>query len=315
MPSPNISIIIPVKPGGRVRALEALEGIDYPRDRMEIIVAEGSCPSRQRNRAAAEATGEIIYFLDDDSMAGPDFLIRAVAHFADPRVAAVGGPSLTPQTDTPFQQACGAALASLFGGGGVRNRYRKSGSVRITADNELILCNLSLRRDVFLDFGGLDERLYPNEENELMARLKSAGWQLVHDPNLAVCRSQRPTFGAFVRQLHTYGRGRAEQTLISGRVSPASLIPPLFIMYLCLLPFVQNPVYTLPLLCYAGAVLLTAVWESFRMRRWALFPRLVLLLPTLHLAYGAGMIRGMVSPRYRHNQLRSDEVVLRRILS
>jgi glycosyltransferase involved in cell wall biosynthesis len=296
----RVSIIIPVKPGGVVRALDALAGLDYPRHLLELILAEGKRPSCQRNRAAAEASGELLYFLDDDSMASPDMLRRAVPHFVDPQVAAVGGPSLTPASDTLRQKAFGAALSSLIGGGGVRNRYRKSGTARATGDNELILCNLCFRRDRYLECGGLDERLYPNEENELMDRLKRSGRILVHDPDLAVERSQRPTWRAFARQLFTYGRGRGEQTIISRRVGPASLVPSLFLVYLLLLTLADNPVYTLPLLCYAGAVLATAGRESSRLGVWQLFFLVSVAIPMLHLAYGAGMICGLLAPRFRH---------------
>ncbi len=307
------TIIIPVKPGGSVRALEPLTRLDYPRDRYEIIVAEGTRPSSQRNRAAEAASGKFLYFLDDDSLVGPDLLQRAAAHFADAHVAAVGGPSLTPLTDTRMQQAFGAALASFIGGGMVRNRYRKNGSARITGDHELILCNLSFRRALFLASGGLDERLYPNEENELMDRLRQEGGLLIHDPGLAVERSQRSSYAAFARQLFTYGRGRAEQTLISRRLSPMSLIPAIFLIYLLLVPLLHKPVYTLPLLCYAGAVTLTAVWEAVSRRSPSLLFLLPLLLPTLHLAYGAGMILGIITPRFRNNGTTASKVTLRRV--
>ena len=149
----------------------------------------------------------------------------------------MGGPSLTPATDSFLQRSIGAALASVLGGGGMRNRYRAQGKARLTSDSELILCNLSFRRERFLACGGLDERLYPNEENELLERMSQAGAGLIHDPQLAVYRSQRPTWRLLCRQFLNYGRGRAEQTLISRRIQPASLIPALFLVYAALVPF------------------------------------------------------------------------------
>lgn len=299
MALPTVSIIIPVKPGGEVRALDGLAALDYPDDLVEVIVAEGRRPSQQRNSAAEAAVGEILYFLDDDSMVEPDLLRRAVPHYADPRVAAVGGPSLTPETDTILQKAFGEAFASPFGGGSVRNRYRQTGTARETRDNELILCNLSFRREVFLSSVGLDNRLYPNEENELMDRLSHMGWRLIHDPSLAVRRSQRPCYSAFVRQLFTYGWGRWDQTRISGRINLACLAPPFLLIYLLLLPLLvlHNPVYTLPLLCYAVLVFTGAALGVRHSGRAVMLPLLLLILPTLHLAYGAGMIRGLLLPR------------------
>jgi GT2 family glycosyltransferase len=280
---------------------------------IEVLVCEGCRPSRQRNRAAAEATGEFLYFLDDDSLVQPDILSRAIHHYSNPHVAAVGGPSLTPESDTLLQQAFGASLGSLIGGGNVRNRYRRTGSARSTGENELILCNLSFRREVFVGCGGLDERLYPNEENELMDRILHNGWGLIHDPELAIMRSQRRTYGDFVRQLFTYGRGRGEQTIVSRRINFASLVPSLFLGYLLLLLFADNLVYTLPLLCYASAVAVTALWETLHRKVPAVSALLLISIPTLHLAYGAGMIIGLTSPRFKKRTNILSEVLLRRV--
>ena len=101
MTQATFSIIIPVKPGGAVRALEALRRVDYPAEDFEVLVAEGRCPSLQRNLAAGEAKGEYLYFLDDDSLVAPDFLRRAAACYEKRYIVAVGGPSLTPEDDSP----------------------------------------------------------------------------------------------------------------------------------------------------------------------------------------------------------------------
>lgn len=304
----KVSVIIPVKPGRAVRALDALKDVDYPITDFEVIVAAGRRPSLQRNTAAAIAQGEILCFLDDDSMVASDALQRGERHFCDPRVAAVGGPSLTPVGDSPLQKSFGLALSSAFGGGAVRNRYRQTGELRETDDRELILCNMLFRREVFLNQGGLDERLYPNEENELLARLSKDGWRLLHDPALAVFRSQRPTFAAFVRQIFTYGRGRAEQIHLGGGCGIAHLVPSLFLIYLSLLPFVGSTVFLAPLLGYLAVVLISAVAEGRKSGYTGTAPLLVLVYPALHLAYGAGMIWGLLFPRHKKRQDVDDTV-------
>ena len=58
----SFSIIIPVKPGGYVAAYDHLKTIMPDDIRYEILLAEGSAPSRQRNLAAREAAGDILYF-------------------------------------------------------------------------------------------------------------------------------------------------------------------------------------------------------------------------------------------------------------
>lgn len=302
-----------MKPGGEVRALSGLNQATYPEELYEVLVAYGRQPSVQRNVAARDAKGEFLYFLDDDSLVDPGFLERAASHYREPKVAAVGGPSLTPATDSPLQKAIGTAFTSPVGGGGVRNRYRKSGCARYSNDSELILCNLSFRRDVFLAHEGLDERLYPNEENELMDRLQQEGHLLVHDPELAIARSQRKSYRAYVRQMYGYGRGRGEQTLISGQLKPVSLVPSLFLIYLLSLPFLGAGVFLLPLLCYLALVAAASVAGSISARDLALLPRLLLVFPTLHLVYGAGVLRGLTRPRYRGGKQTHWEVEVRRV--
>ena len=290
----TVSIIIPVKPGGEVRALDSLRCLECPQVDFELLIAEGSCPSRQRNQAARQAEGDILYFLDDDSLVSPGFLQQALIHFADPSVAVVGGPSLTPATDSLRQRAFGAAFASPFGGGGVRSRYMRVGKARRTDDSGLILCNLAFRRRIFLDKGGFDERLYPNEENELMERIGDSGLAMVHDPDLAVMRSQRPTFRAFVRQMLNYGRGRGQQTRISGKVRWSAFAPALFLVYLAILPCFAGPVFSLPLLAYILLTIIFAIQGGIASRNPLLGGMLLLVLPMLHLCYGAGIFRGLL---------------------
>jgi glycosyltransferase involved in cell wall biosynthesis len=309
MSYPRFSIIIPVKPGGEVKALESVQKVDFPVEHVEILVVEGRAPSRQRNVGVREAQGEIVCFLDDDSLVTTDYLARLAAHYEDGTVAAVGGPSLTPDSDSLLQRVFGQAFASLVGGGGVRNRYRKVGTVRACRDNELILCNLSFRRDILLAYGGFDERLYPNEENELMDRLVRDGQRLIHDPDLAVIRSQRASWRAFVRQLFGYGQGRGEQTRLAGISTLIPFLPLFFLVYLLGIPILGGIAWV-PLLVYGVAVSVTAVMGSINMHNIG-GALLLLALPLMHSAYGIGLLVGLVAPRFRGSSPDNVEAVRR----
>lgn len=307
----KVSVIIPVKPGGYVAALGPLRQLAAESPEHEVIITEGKWPSRQRNQAAAAAQGDILYFLDDDAAVPPDALRRLAAAFAPPDVAVVGGPSITPAADSPFQRAIALALTSPFGGGAIRNRYRRFGAVRDTDDSELILCNLAFRREIYLANGGLDERLYPNEENELIDRLLASGARLVHDPDLYVIRSQRPTYRAFVKQMLTYGRGRAEQSLLSRSVSFKALVPAAFALYLCSLPFVTAGWYVLPALAYLLVLAVSAVMAAAVVGLGPAW-RLPLVVTLLHCCYGFGFLLGLGMPRYRRGT-KDASIELRRV--
>lgn len=288
------SIIIPVKPGGYVSAYDHLKTIMPDDIRYEILLAEGSAPSRQRNLAAREAVGDILYFLDDDSLIKPENFAICSGGMSNPAVAVVGGPSVTPATDSWLQQLFGLALSSAFGSGSVHNRYRVHGETRETTDKELILCNLAVRRSIFIDLNGFNESLYPNEENEFMERVTSAGFTLLHAPAMAAFRSQRRTLKAFIRQMFSYGRGRGEQTLITSSCSVTSFIPLLFVVYLVLaLIFIKYALLLLPLVIYLSAVMVSTLMVLCRTGRiYSLF--LLALFPLMHIVNGVGLLWGLL---------------------
>jgi GT2 family glycosyltransferase len=307
----TFSIIIAVKPGGYVAASEHLKNIVPDDPRYEILLAEGFAPSHQRNRAAKEASGEILYFLDDDSLISPENLDGCINCMSDPAVAVVGGPSITPGSDSWLQQVFGFALASLFGSGPVSNRYRKSGVIRKTTDKELILCNLCIRRSVFMDFNGFDERLYPNEENEFLHRLSVSGHTLLYDPLMYVYRSQRKTLGSFVWQMFNYGRGRAQQSLITGSYSITSFIPLCFIVYLLTsLIFIKYLLLLAPLVLYVATAFISSLVFVFSTGRTSAF-LLMGIYPLMHCVNGVGLLYGLLGGK--PGPIISDEVKISKI--
>jgi len=293
---PFVSVIIPIRPGGEPRALGPLGKMDYPEDRYEILVSEGRQPSVQRNRAVEEARGEIICFLDDDSMATPGLFREAARRFAEnPDVVAVGGPILTPETDGFLQKSFGLAFESVFGGSSIRARYKKLGPERDATENELILANMCFKREAFLMAGGFNERLYPNEENELMNRLQSEGGRFLYVPDLAIYRSQRPSYKAFVRQVFTYGRGRMDQNYAHPEgFRPLHMAPSLFLLYCVSLLVIHNAVYFLPVLLYLILSAAFSVLAAAERRKPLQLFVMPFIFMTLHLGYGAGFLWGVV---------------------
>jgi succinoglycan biosynthesis protein ExoA len=307
----TFSIIIPVKPGGYVAACDHLHKIMTDDSRYEILLAEGSAPSQQRNLAAREACGDVLYFLDDDSLIIPENLALCSAGMSDPAVVVVGGPSVTPDGDSRLQQLFGNALASAFGSGAVHNRYRAYGETRETTDKELILCNLAVRRSVFMDLNGFNECLYPNEENEFLERVVSAGYKLLHVPSMLVFRSQRRTLKAFVRQMFSYGRGRGQQTLITSSYTVSSFIPLFFVAYLVLtLICIKYVLILVPLVIYLTAALVSTLCVLRRTGR--LFSLLLPgIYPLMHFVNGVGLLWGLINGK--PDPVHDNSIRIRRI--
>src|ERR1043166_7694638 len=234
---PSVTVIIPPRPEAvEIDAVRAARALDYPVENLEIILARGKQPSAQRNAALKEATGDLIYFLDDDSVPEPKNLRRIIGHFADPDVKMVGGPATCPADAPALEQPFALVLGSWLAFGPSRARYTPVGTVRQTSEKELILCNLVARREPLLALGGFNEALYPNEENALMDELQKNGGKLIYDPALIVYRRPRHTLKAFCKMLMTYGRGRAEQFRLHPTPGSAlNFVPPLFCLYLAAL--------------------------------------------------------------------------------
>jgi cellulose synthase/poly-beta-1,6-N-acetylglucosamine synthase-like glycosyltransferase len=296
---PSVTVVIAARPAqAEVKAVAASRALDYPADRLEIIVARGTQPSVQRNAALRAAHGDLIYFLDDDSAPEPGNVRRAVERFRDPQVQMVGGPNVCPSDAPPLEQVFARVLASWLAFGPSRARYAAVGQVRETSEKELILCNLLARREAMLELGGFDEALYPNEENALMDGLQRRGGKLLYDPQLVVRRRPRSNLRSFARMLMTYGRGRAEQFRLHPTFGSAlNFVPPLFCLYLlALLPLLTlTPLGTLcllPLAFYVLAVLAQGVSLAVGGQVWQSLAAIPLIVLT-HLLYGFGFWRGL----------------------
>ena len=291
----SVTVIVAARPEQAVvQAVDAARKFDYPAEHLEILLARGKQPSVQRNAALREAKGDIIYFLDDDSVAPPDSLRRALPHFDSPDVKMVGGPSLCPPDAPAIQQSFALAMGSWLAFGPSCSRYRSTGKLRATSEKELILCNLLARRQDMLDLGGFNEALYPNEENALMDELQKRGGKLLYDPELIVHRPPRPNFRAFCKMLLNYGRGRAEQVRLHPTLRSApNFVPPIFCLYLVAFLFLPA-LLQWPILAYFLAVLV----QSFAVltpRRWLWLPQIFGLIIVSHIFYGLGFWRGCLT--------------------
>lgn len=319
--------MIAARPGqAEIKAVVAGRQLDYPRDRLEILVARGKQPSVQRNQAIRAAQGELIYFLDDDSVPPRENLRKTIGVFADPLVKMVGGPNLCPP-DAPFiEQVFALVHASFLAFGPSRARYAAVGKVRESGEKELILCNLIARKDSLLELGGFDESLYPNEENALMDEVQKRGGKLLYDPQHIVYRRPRHDLKAFCKMLLNYGRGRAEQFKLHPTMGSApNFVPPLFCIYLVLLavymvlfafsfrlPSLLAKMALVPLGVYALALIVQAmalIGKGGILKSFCAIPFMFLT----HLLYGIGFLRALFKPIKSPEARPKVEVVLERI--
>ncbi len=308
------------KPLPSVESLAALPKKERP---SEILLSVGRNPSVQRNQGVSACRSPWVYFLDDDSHVIPGTASHLMSHFDEARVAVAGGPNLPFPDATPFEKSVSAVLASWLGSFKVRSRYASLGSVRETTEKELILCNLMMRRDVFLKEGGFRTDLYPNEENEFLNRLLHHEYGLLYDPQAVIYRPRRKTLGAFIHQSFRYGRGRGQQIRVYPCLSDiVHLVPAFFFLYVLILAtsfflpssgpfqFLKSVEAQAPMILFGVAALATGIsgmsWHR-QIRDFFLIPFLIFLRQSF---YGLGLLAGLLGPR---NATRSTDVALYRV--
>jgi len=120
--------------------------------------------SRQLNRAAAVAEGEVLVLTDDDCVVSPGWVDGMVSAFGDPEVGAAFGPvrglSAVPGPPAPRLPPGPAPIEHWIYAHGAA---------------------MAVRRSALFDIGGFDERLGPGagahgEEGDVVLRLRERGW-------------------------------------------------------------------------------------------------------------------------------------------
>jgi succinoglycan biosynthesis protein ExoA len=310
--------------------LDSLARQDYPADRVEILVFDGGSRDRSRTMVAARAVsdgrirlfdnpkrfqsaalnlgigrarGDAIAYVPGHATLAPDYLTQCVRELTENGVDNVGARRVM-IGDTPFTEAATAAAESPFGIGGARHHYAGESTDVATAFPGFF------RRSVFERVGGFDETLPVHEDYEMNWRIRQSGGRIRFTPHALLWYRPRSSFRAFARQQFRYGRGKATVARRQpGVMRPYHFVPPLFVAALTIAGLASPASRTArrvtasiaggySAFLAAGAVT-AGRGRSVGARAW-----LPAVLATMHLAWGAGLLVGLVSP-----QRRSDTVL------
>ncbi|MQF82918.1 glycosyltransferase [SAR202 cluster bacterium AD-802-E10_MRT_200m] len=221
---PRVSIIIPCKKIGEyaeecVRHCTLLdygnfEIIVLPDENVEakellgaIIIETGDLrPAQKREIGVQHSSGEIIAFIDDDAFPTPKWLMSAVNIFEDENVGAVGGPAVTPDSDSLLLQASGAVYQSYMGGGPYAYRYQPGDRRNV---DDYPTCNLLVRKKTFVDAGGFDTNYWPGEDTILCRAITmTLKEEIIYEPKALVYHHRRNVFNGHLKQVASYALHR-----------------------------------------------------------------------------------------------------------
>lgn len=276
-----------------------------------VIQTSRSRLGAARNRLIAEASGDLLLFLDDDVIVPPLMLHRLVELARNhPEVSVFGGPNTTPPGSTHFQRVQGTVLASIVTSGPVRRRYGHHPPG--PADERFFtLCNMAVRRDSMRNF---DSTLTGGEENHLLIEMSTQGLSMHYDPHLNVWHQRRPSLASFARQMFKYGSGRGQVMVRSPRHQRLEyLLPTLLLAYWLLLPILAsiNITAAIPGLLYLIAVGAASTKIAWRMHQPAAAPLACGLILTVHFLYAFGLVGGVRIQLWRRLRARRSTHDLR----
>jgi GT2 family glycosyltransferase len=173
--------------------------------------------SHARNRGMAEARGEVLCFLDDDSPPEPGWLNALVEPFKDSQVGCTGGPSILDfhgQEIPPWLQGDLQGLLSGF-----TLPYVEPTPVSLWTELPLS-CNMAIRRSLFADIGFFrtdlgrsGDQVLAAEDTEMIVRVHKAGWKVMYLPQAQVHHRVAPER---LKKEYVYriGRGLAQSHVL-----------------------------------------------------------------------------------------------------
>ena len=203
----STSIIIPT--GGRIDSLtKCLESIERFAPESEIIVvgqtndpttrrfvlhnfpsvryleSEESSAVVKRNLGIADASNEILVFVDDDVVVESAWLENLLRHYCDDSVGGVGGKVKTPGLKTRSSDYGTGVIQDGFVIGNWNPPATQAFEVQ-----HLLGCNMSFRRTPVLKLGGFDNFFRSSnfrEETDLCLKMGRLGYRLIFDPDATV---------------------------------------------------------------------------------------------------------------------------------
>jgi succinoglycan biosynthesis protein ExoA len=241
------------------------------------------------NRGLDAAEGEVVVRFDAHAEMPAGYVAACVRAIDEEKGAASVGGWREPRGRGPWGRALAAALASPLGvGHALIWRRPPAGMPRRDVEHVPLGC---FRVSTLRAVGGWREDLLTNEDFDLDHRLRKAGGRVVFDPEIWSVYYARETLGAIARQYWRYGRWKAAM-LVSAPESlrPRQLAPPALVLTVAVAAFgsrLRSPARRL-LLAYA-LVLCAAAARS--PAGWRLAP----VLATMHLGWGAGLLRGLAT--------------------
>lgn len=321
---PFVSVIMPVRNEEDFieRSVGAVLDQDWPKEKMEVIVADGMSTDKTRdliqemiektsnlklvdnqkkiaptaiNVACRHARGEIIVRVDGHCVIAPDYVRRCVEHLQNrPEIDCVGGPIET-IGHSLVSRAISAGMSSNFGVGGSPFRTTKGKTLLVDT-----VAFPAYRRSIMQRAGEFDEELVRNQDDEYSYRMRKLGAKILLAEDIHSKYYSRGSLTKLWKQYYQYGYWKVRLLQKHPmQMRPRQFAPPLFAATLCvfLLLAIATPLGWWPLTMLVGSYAAANLIASFiaaAHTEWNYMLLLPIVFAILHLSYGFGFLNSLI---------------------
>ena len=275
----DVSVIIPVKDQfvDVVECLEALEELDYPQEKLEIVVVDDHSkmeiseletsfnvrvirqeitrgPAFSRNYGVSYASSSVLAFLDADCIPGEDWLSELLPFFRASSVGAIGG-YIEGYYQETFLDKYEEVASSLNLGQRLILEGKSENSFYVPT------ASLLVTREAFNKCGGFEEDMRIGEDVDFCWRLRNSGYSLLYAPYGAVAHKHRGQLEKMLKRRGEYGTSEAvlyRNHRDKKKIFNLSLYPALVFLALAVALVMLNP-YPL---CAIPPVFLFELWRK-----------------------------------------------------
>ena len=325
---PKVSFIMPVLNEEKTIAqcLDSLSRLDYPKDRIEILIAMGKSidstdqilkeyaskyknivllknptgnTSIGRNICIKHSTGEMVMNYSGHVTAEKNLLkVLALKLLTLPEnVVSVGCSNISPEKQNFVGDLSGVVFSSFMGG---KNLFVQNAEFK----EERFSNHVSFacyRKKAVEEVGNFDPKFWCGQDAELDLRLLKAGYKILYTPETKVYHFKRATVKSLFRQMYRYGIARAKMskkhkgTLRIPHLIGSGFILGIFLI-LGLVIFNIIPIWIIPLLA-ALYVILSFISSFQTTKKPSLIIVSVVFYFLVHVGYGAGFLRGLIASK------------------
>ena len=322
---PSVSVIIPCRNEEKTihLVLDAIYGQTYPRERMQVVIADGFSEDRTRekiadfktahpdldvlvvdnsqrvipaglNAAIKASRGDVIVRMDAHSIPNPDYVALCVDAHERNVAQNVGGVwNIQPGKDSWIARSIAAAAGNPLAVGDAHYRFTDKAAFVDTVPYG------SYKRDLFDQIGLFDETLLANEDYELNTRILQSGGKIWLDPKIRCTYFARSDLIALTKQYYGYGYWKVQML----KRYPETLrwrqaLPPAFVLGLLvtlLVGIFWKPslyLFAAVLGLYLLILLAVGIHMANKKRDILMLIGIPLAIFTMHFSWGSGFIAG-----------------------